>query len=823
MGVTTYTSLRKAGSARLSGDVQLVEGTGSTITQSGNSITLGSSLAIGGPITSGTEGSVLFVGSGGVLSQDNADFNYFPTTSRLTVKGTQTFQPTAEITNMPFALVIDEATTNLVTNPSIEVNTTGWAASGANASILRSTSFAWIGAASLQVTVSPAATTQGVVSSSIAISALTKYVGSCYVYSTVDGENGQIVMTGNASGATTANFKTRANQWVRTWVTKITSAGDTSVTLGVRTNGVQSVVWYTDAFQLEQKDSTDVIDWPTSFCSGDMGPGYAWTGTAHNSSSTRQAGMHHLGPVLDNSTDPFIIRSTGAFGGTRRKFVFDNKQSSGGLLSHDTSFFQYEIEGSNPTASTIGAVEGIMRIRNNENGVALWVTSNSTSENIVIVDGPNVTSGSIFAVAAPSDLLGFTGFYIRFFDKSNRDMFTVKRDTFNYGNAGLGFQKDFRVIGGGGVTETLGSNLTGTIATTATSRTLTGTGTLFTTELVVGDTIKLSGLSASYVVETITSNTSLDVTAVVATTTSGNTYAKYGTQYGPPRFFLTGPLSNHKGLGVADPTSCLFQTRNDSLRLLATSFVAGSGTLTFTSGSGDVTCSASIAGIAVGDWIHAPGQTARAAGQAPVQVIRKVSNTNFKVAPAASATWVTASGAWAYQKHNQYTGPTTCSDGFSVHHTLSVDSSAAGPSASTTETSIFSALTRIRSGSFCTNRPIRITAYGTLSGANAGKTLTIRVKLGSTTIMTTHAEVIADTTTNNFHLVVTIAPNNSETSQKSSLVFKCQSPTTSVTDHLFDYETSSVDTTADQDLDITAQWGVAASTLTAEYKIVEQL
>lgn len=51
MAITTYTSIRKSGSTRLSGDVTLSAGAGATLTQSGNDIQIGTSSAAGDSIS----------------------------------------------------------------------------------------------------------------------------------------------------------------------------------------------------------------------------------------------------------------------------------------------------------------------------------------------------------------------------------------------------------------------------------------------------------------------------------------------------------------------------------------------------------------------------------------------------------------------------------------------------------------------------------------------------------------------------------------------------------------------------------------------------
>jgi hypothetical protein len=55
------------------------------------SVTGGGGMSIGGAITGGTPNSVLFVGPGGVLSQDNANLNWTDSTTTLGVNGTSNF------------------------------------------------------------------------------------------------------------------------------------------------------------------------------------------------------------------------------------------------------------------------------------------------------------------------------------------------------------------------------------------------------------------------------------------------------------------------------------------------------------------------------------------------------------------------------------------------------------------------------------------------------------------------------------------------------------------------------------------------------------
>ena len=85
------------------------------------------------------------------------------------------------------------------------------------------------------------------------------------------------------NGATSSTVK---DQWQRLYVTvTVTVVG--TIQVGVVNNQATTAgmkVW-TDAWQYEQKG------YVTSYCDGSLGNGYAWTGAAHASTSTRTAGL----------------------------------------------------------------------------------------------------------------------------------------------------------------------------------------------------------------------------------------------------------------------------------------------------------------------------------------------------------------------------------------------------------------------------------------------------------------------------------------------------------------------------------------------------
>lgn len=90
-------SITKTGGTTVSGAVTVTAGTNVTITQSGQDFSFastGGGMSIGGTVTSGTTGSVLFVGTGPVLAQDNAQFFWDHTNKRL---GIGTASPSSEL------------------------------------------------------------------------------------------------------------------------------------------------------------------------------------------------------------------------------------------------------------------------------------------------------------------------------------------------------------------------------------------------------------------------------------------------------------------------------------------------------------------------------------------------------------------------------------------------------------------------------------------------------------------------------------------------------------------------------------------------------
>ncbi len=170
-------------------------------------------------------------------------------------------------------------TTNLVTNPSFETNTTGWNTDSANSSIAQ-VSGGLFGNYAMSVTLSPATAYKGTYVS-ISTSINTTYTFTTfykdpngYFKIQVNGSSSNILSDSNNFSATSA--------WTKKTVTFTTGATDTSVVIYINTRGTYAGTIYLDGVQLEQASSA------TPYCDGSLtGNGlHKWNGTAHASTST---------------------------------------------------------------------------------------------------------------------------------------------------------------------------------------------------------------------------------------------------------------------------------------------------------------------------------------------------------------------------------------------------------------------------------------------------------------------------------------------------------------------------------------------------------
>ncbi len=170
---------------------------------------------------------------------------------------------------------IAEATTNLIANPSLEVDTTGWGSF--HATIARSTDRSYYGGASLGFW----GDTDGNASAWIAFSGTAgrTYTATAWVYNTRANAI-KIGIYNTADGHTRSAYH-GGTGWERLSVTK-TIAGTGELAFFIYDlSGSGWVGIRIDGVQVEEKA------YSTPYCDGSLGAGHSWTGTAHASTSSR--------------------------------------------------------------------------------------------------------------------------------------------------------------------------------------------------------------------------------------------------------------------------------------------------------------------------------------------------------------------------------------------------------------------------------------------------------------------------------------------------------------------------------------------------------
>jgi len=208
-------------------------------------------------------------------------------------------------------IIVPEATTNELLNPSFEVNITdGWANvdTGAGAVFARDTARARFGVASAQITAGNAVAYLEATLFSLPNNS-TVYA-QAYVYT--DGGAGDAALriqdsTTPADRGTVAN--TVVNGWELLQVSWTnTTGGAVNINIQIRNTAADSVtnVWC-DAIQAEIDTTTY-----TTYCDGDQ-PGCEWNGLPHNSSSQR-SGVSRAGGLIRDLQNNYNFEVGGLIG-----------------------------------------------------------------------------------------------------------------------------------------------------------------------------------------------------------------------------------------------------------------------------------------------------------------------------------------------------------------------------------------------------------------------------------------------------------------------------------------------------------------------------
>lgn len=204
------------------------------------------------------------------------------------------------------AIIVAEATTNYINNPSFEVNVTDDWTLSAGGSINHDTDVYLFGQASGRLTAG--ATDQCRIQSGNTSVANGESITTTAWFKGEAGTSARLTIRDTTGGTDLGSDTQNADAdggWLRlevTWTNSTGGALNTAARLYNRTADSVSEVWF-DGVQVEK------LLYPTEYCDGDRGPGHAWSGTAHNSDSTRTASEIVLNASADlvNEKDELTV------------------------------------------------------------------------------------------------------------------------------------------------------------------------------------------------------------------------------------------------------------------------------------------------------------------------------------------------------------------------------------------------------------------------------------------------------------------------------------------------------------------------------------
>lgn len=209
-----------------------------------------------------------------------------------------------------FAVVIPVERTNLVTNPSLETNTTGYTAVGG--SIARSTTQQRHGAYSLAVTPTSGAG-DGVYYGTVSLTSGTTYAYSLDIYATAGVPYTLYVATTGGVQVGGAKQFRGTGRWRRVWLLYTETSTTTRRLYLTKDASTSTDVLYLDGVQLEACAAGEA--WPTTYIDGDQlglipnqsPPAYYWQGTPHASTSARSGQTRAGGRLLSLARSGFTL------------------------------------------------------------------------------------------------------------------------------------------------------------------------------------------------------------------------------------------------------------------------------------------------------------------------------------------------------------------------------------------------------------------------------------------------------------------------------------------------------------------------------------
>lgn len=198
------------------------------------------------------------------------------------------------------SVIAPEETINLITNPSFEVGTSGWTAVGG--SIARGSASPAFGLYELAITPT-SGVNDGVYFGTVSLTSGTTYTFSAVVRGVVSVPYSMFfATTGGVAKGTATTFTGTGSKEIQevSWTCDSTDSYRVYI---IKNNSANEGVFYVDGAQAEAKA------YRTTYCDGDQGEGFYWSGVAHASASTREATAWAGGRIRDIEDIGFYLET----------------------------------------------------------------------------------------------------------------------------------------------------------------------------------------------------------------------------------------------------------------------------------------------------------------------------------------------------------------------------------------------------------------------------------------------------------------------------------------------------------------------------------
>lgn len=193
-------------------------------------------------------------------------------------------------------IVEPKETTNLVTNPSFELDTTGYTAVGGSSSIARTASYQRRGTWALDITPTSSAES-GVYFGTVSLTSGTSYTFSCDILDVAGQTFNLYIRAADGTPTSSSTTWTGDGYWKRKSITWTCTSTENYRLYLTRSSVASTAHFYTDGWQCESGAESTYFD-------GDfvgfnrLRTDYGWNGTAHASTSWRSAKTRSGGTLL---------------------------------------------------------------------------------------------------------------------------------------------------------------------------------------------------------------------------------------------------------------------------------------------------------------------------------------------------------------------------------------------------------------------------------------------------------------------------------------------------------------------------------------------